>query len=670
MQNRIAPSRNLPGRTHAATPADVASSPLPGGPRHVGRVIDPSVREDGEPEPSLELAGDVPPPAQAEEREPAGPSEPATLTRGNSLRERLLERASQAQHAQEHDSDSLFADLDQIGRSEADRPLESDVGTPGVRAPSAPLAFQRRGRLSPNQQALFTTLLGVATVASLIALASNLDVGSPSAPTTVVAPSATPASSATPQSALPPARPKRVREKLPGPWRIEDAKGEARMRILEGQVKTDAFLVALDKVGVEQRERYRILTSLKGVRDFDRCKKSDRFRVLLEHGSPRVKAFEYIVGPAEVYQSREGADGLLKGSKLDLKVTHNQVSGALVFDGESFDASGERSGFDSGLRKVVAKALDGHLDMSDLSRGDRVRLLAQEMTVLGEFGGYTGIEAIEVRPADSTRAALRVYYFDKAGERGYYDADGRSPYEGGWRKPVKNAPVTSPFNLKRMHPVLKKVTPHLGIDFGAPTGTPVGASSSGTVSFIGYAGPAGNLVKIEHSGGIATGYAHLSRFAEGLKVGDHVKRLQVVGYVGSTGRSTGPHLHFTASRKGEFFDPVTLKLDAMRVVSKEGREIFAQMRAKYDAQLDALPLPDALPALAPKEPTPSTGSIVAAAPPVASPPTSGMDVDDDEDGEQPAPPAIPAAPTKSVVHLTDKELLELSGVSDEGEIAE
>jgi murein DD-endopeptidase MepM/ murein hydrolase activator NlpD len=526
----------------------VASSPLPGGPRHVGRVIDPSVREDGEREPSLELATEPPrvatPDAPGPELEDASP-----LVRGTLLRERLLERAAQADRAPDYDDDGAFADLDQIGRDDQARVSEPEVASGPTRAPSAPIALNRRGRLSPNQIALFMTLLGVATVASLIALASNLDSSvrarlplAPSASAVSAPPAVAPS---VPRES--PARPKRARQKLPGPWRIEDAKNDAKTRVVDGQVKSDAFLTALEKAGIEQRERYRILTSMKGVRDFDRCKKTDRFRVLLERGGARVRAFEYIAGAGEVYQSREGDDGLLKGTKLDLKLAQNQVTGALVYDGSGFDASAERSGFDPGLRKVVAKALDGHMDMNELERGDRLRLVAQETTVLGEFGSYSGVEAIEVRSADGGRA-LRVYYFDHGAERGYYDAEGRAPYEGGWRKPVKDAAMTSPFNMKRLHPILKKVVPHLGIDFAAPVGTPVGASSFGTVSFIGYAGPAGNLVKVEHANNIETGYAHLSRFAEGLKVGDKVKRLQLVGYVGSTGRSTGPHLHFSASR--------------------------------------------------------------------------------------------------------------------------
>src|SRR5688500_4899172 len=116
-----------------------------------------------------------------------------------------------------------------------------------------------------------------------------------------------------------------------------------------------------------------------------------------------------------------------------------------IFKGKSFDQAAELAGFENGLSRVVSKALDGHLALDELEHGDRVRLVAQELTVLGEFGRYKGVEAIEVRRADEARAPLRVYYLDLGSERGYYDGEGHSPHEGGWRKPIKDAPMSSPF---------------------------------------------------------------------------------------------------------------------------------------------------------------------------------------------------------------------------------
>jgi hypothetical protein len=398
-------------------PAVVPSSPGAGGSRHVGRVVDPSVRDDGDPEPDLQLTSE----ATAEE---AAPDESARATNsdvGERARERLLARA-QAARPEAAAEGPVRGGLDEIGRPEErdskDGELEA-VGGPAGRPPSAPLLPRASQQLSPTLIALFGTLIGIATVLTLIALMINLD-RQRTAPLAKSASDTAPGGSAATAAVetAPPAL-KRARQKVPGPWRIADSKDDPKLRVVEGKVSTDPFIKALSGVGVPEKEAYRVIVSMKGVRDFDKCNKSDRFTALLERGSSRLKAFEYAVGPEEIYQAREGDDGLLKGSKLDLKVERNQVTGALVYDGKSFDASAERAGFDGGLSHVVALALQGHLSMDELERGDRLRVIGQEVTVLGEFARYTGVEALEVQPANPKREPVRVYYFDDPSLRGY-----------------------------------------------------------------------------------------------------------------------------------------------------------------------------------------------------------------------------------------------------------
>jgi hypothetical protein len=175
-----------------------------------------------------------------------------------------------------------------------------------------------------------------------------------------------------------------------------------------------------------------------------------------------------------------------------------------------------------------------------------------------------------------------------------------------------------------------------------------------------------------HPGGVETGYAHLSRFAEGLKVGDKVKRLQLIGYVGSTGRSTGPHLHFSASRDGKFFDPETLNLDGMRNLNTQERESFKPIMAKYDPLLDGILMPERFaPLQVVKADAPALAS--AAVPAVVH---EDEAVGDTEEGAAPAQagpaqlPAPGAAPQKpgSSVYLSDKELLEAQSATDDGEV--
>lgn len=651
------------------------------------------MREDGDPEPELTLepspdgaaaegSQDASPASPSVERpDPGAPGSPSAkepvLARGAQMRERLLARAQRA--AEQEPEGSILHALDEIGK-DSERLSTPELPRPSLAAPD--LSRRERNRLSPTLVAVFGTAMGVAVVTSLCAVAMHV-LPRDGAPLISAPPGTTPSTMPTAKGTAPPPNlvQKPSRQKQPGPWRIKDAAGEAGTRLIEGKVGTDAFLRAVQNAGIKEKEAYRLLAAFRDVRNFDKCNKTDRFVALVDRASSRIKAFEYIVSPEEVYQAREGADGLLKGQKLELKVERGEVKGSFMYDGSSVDASAERVGFDPGLSKVIAKALDGHLSLEELEAGDVLRVIAQEVSVLGEFSRYSGIEALEIRRKNKDQPQ-RYYYFDAPNERGYYDAQGRSPYSGGWRKPIPNAPISSHFNLKRLHPVLKTVKPHLGTDFAAPTGTPIGAASYGTISFIGYAGATGNFVKIDHPGGVSTGYAHLSRFEPGLKVGDKVKRMQVIGYVGSTGRSTGPHLHFSVQRNGEYVDPLSLNLDAMRVVSKEHRAAFEAVMQKYNAALDAIPLPPV-----PVEPLPQPAPQAAPPTPAAAPSL------DDGDGDEglgstpashpaaaaPAPaPAEPApepaaataaAPGRSRIYLTDKELQQLQGLSEDGEVA-
>jgi murein DD-endopeptidase MepM/ murein hydrolase activator NlpD len=678
-------------------PAATAPAVSATGTRHVGRVTDPLARDDGESEPELTLTEpsaegeaptsaqrDVPHPVEVadipEKSEPAGrpeaeqdvsdvTDEPEVDGQGDTegihpVRARLLARAAAAKQARGR-AGGRAGPGDVGAASGMDSELDGLGSAPAPSAPSPgamPASLRPSGPLSPNMVALFGTLLGLALVASIIALVMRVQ------PTTGAETEAAPTASAAVTAVATVEKPKRV--KIPGPWRIEDESGDTKLKILRGKIGADPFLRAIQDAGLEKKEAYRVFNALKDLRNLDRCDRSDAFLALVDRASSRVKAFEYVVSKEEVYQARENDKGELAAKKLDFKIERGQVEGAFVVDGGDLDAAAERAGLEKGISSVLARALDGHMSLDELKRGDVLRIVAQEVTVLGEFSRYAGIEALEIRRADDGGQPYRLYYFRGQKERGYYDDKGRAPYEGGWRKPIKDAPITSHFNPKRFHPVLKKIMPHTGTDFGASTGTPVGASSYGTVSFVGPAGPSGNLVKIDHPGGIETGYAHLSRFADGLKVGDKVKRLQIIGYVGSTGRSTGPHLHFTAKRDGKFFDAETLNLDGMRVVAKEERDAFAQVKQKYDGLIDAVRLPEALPpeatAAAPasaapeEEPGPKDDSFAAGGPesPSAAP------------EEAPAAPKPAGGSVQNPVYLTDKELMKAQSADDDGEVSE
>lgn len=621
----------------------------------------------------------TPPPARAEP-DAADPSPPR-----HPVRERLLARAAAARQER---TPSSPGGLDALleAPSEPKRPLDLEldlVGAGAARPPAAPVLGKVHAQLSPNLLAVFGTLLGLTTVASVIALAIHLQpIEHPEARTAQArAPSPT---ITAPKPSATPAEPKIV-----GPWRIADESDNPHFRIIKGQVGVSPFLKAVQDAGLSKKQAYRVFDVLKELKNLDKCGRTDRFMALVARGSKELKAFEYIVSKEEIYQAREDADHRLVAKKLDLKVEHTQLKGAIAYDGGDLDAAAGRAGFPPGLADVIDTALDGHLDVDDLKRGDVLRVIVQEVRVLGAFSRYAGVEALEYRPADAKSKPLRVYYFRDTQGGAYYDASGHANYNGGWRKPIEGAPITSPYSLHRMHPILHRIMPHLGIDFGARTGTPVGASSYGVIEFMGAAGAAGNMVKIKHPGGIETGYMHLSRFAQGLHVGDHVKRMQVIGYVGATGRATGPHLHFMAKKNGKYIDPETLHLDAMRVLPQDERAAFDKVKASYDQILDSIALPAALPSTAPGKgtagatPPPEQSGVAQAPAPAKAPkgdlaraprPTVPANASAATAPTGPAPAQTAAtapAPQKkpSAVYMTDQELLKMQSAEDDGEVS-
>ncbi len=154
---------------------------------------------------------------------------------------------------------------------------------------------------------------------------------------------------------------------------------------------------------------------------------------------------------------------------------------------------------------------------------------------------------------------LQIYRYELAGDVAYYDANGTSVRKSFLRTPVDGARISSGFGMRR-HPILGYSKMHKGVDFAAPTGTPIFAAGDGVIDYLGRNGSYGNFVRIRHANGYSTAYAHASRFGKGLRRGSKVKQGQIVAYVGTTGRSTGPHLHFEITKSGSLVNPAKVKV--------------------------------------------------------------------------------------------------------------
>jgi murein DD-endopeptidase MepM/ murein hydrolase activator NlpD len=371
-------------------------------------------------------------------------------------------------------------------------------------------------------------------------------------------------------------------------FRVASYKADAALELVDGAIGKRTFLAALTRAGVSLAESTRITRAFEGVRKFDRCHPKDTFLIARDRTSHHVVGFEYEVSAIEIYQARE-VDSKLVAKRLDLNVSKRRVTAAILV-GDDFKTSVTDAGLETDIMKRIDDALDGHLSVSDIRHGGRLKIVAIEARLDGAFLGYERIEAVEYAPPRLRKGAapLRVYGFADGKHISHYDAKGQKPFHGGWRLPIPMARITSRFNPKRMHPVLHRIMPHNGIDFAGSTGTPVYAVASGVLKFAADSGPCGNMVQILHAGGLSSSYCHLSKFAPGLDVGEKIEARTLVGYVGQTGRVTGPHLHFAVKRAGQFVDPATLKMGEVAAIAKADREAFAVQRKALDLVLDGL----------------------------------------------------------------------------------
>tara|TARA_B100000902_G_scaffold350098_1_gene359141 strand:- start:1011 stop:2303 length:1293 start_codon:yes stop_codon:yes gene_type:complete len=174
-----------------------------------------------------------------------------------------------------------------------------------------------------------------------------------------------------------------------------------------------------------------------------------------------------------------------------------------------------------------------------------------------------------------------LYYFDKEGSEGHYDKSGKSIKKALMKTPINGARLSSPFGMRK-HPIDGFNKMHRGTDFAAPMGTPIMASGDGVVKKAGWCGGGGNCVVIRHNSTYQTVYAHMSKFAKGIRSGVRVKQAQVIGYVGSTGKSTGPHLHYEVIVNGEKINSQTLKLPSGKILKGDDRKIFETKKIKLD----------------------------------------------------------------------------------------
>ena len=230
------------------------------------------------------------------------------------------------------------------------------------------------------------------------------------------------------------------------------------------------------------------------------------------------------------------------------------------------------------------------VDFFGIQEGDRFTVIYDE-----KFIDTLSVGIGRVWGAKFTHRGKEIYAipFEQNGKLQYWEEDGGSLRKQLLKAPLKFTRISSKFSHARLHPVLKKYRPHHGVDYAAPMGTPVRAVADGTVTKRSYDKAAGNMLKIKHPGNLSSGYLHLRGFAKGIKVGARVSQGQVIGYVGSTGRSTGPHLDFRLWKGSTPINPLKVPQKPTEPISKENKERFNFVKERIMAELNG-EVPDSM----------------------------------------------------------------------------
>lgn len=308
--------------------------------------------------------------------------------------------------------------------------------------------------------------------------------------------------------------------------------------------------------------------------------------------SHRLTALTFDPSTRERVTIRIAADGAIETAAVDRPIERHVMLASGVVTSSLFGA-GDDAGMSDAMITEMAKVLGYDIDFArDIQRGDRFSVVYEAHYQDGEPIGGGAILAVSFVNGGKTFTAIR--HGDDAEPSIYFDADGRPLRKAFLRTPVEFSRISSKFSLGRMHPVLGRMRAHRGVDYAAPSGTPIMASGDGRVTFRGWKSGYGNTVVIDHGNGKTTLYAHLSRFDNAVKNGYRVRQGENIGFVGMTGLATGPHLHYEFRIDGVHRDPLTVVLPKAESLQSTELVAFKRRAAPLLAKLELLDQRDRL----------------------------------------------------------------------------
>ncbi|MFP6861284.1 peptidoglycan DD-metalloendopeptidase family protein [Pseudomonas sp.] len=344
----------------------------------------------------------------------------------------------------------------------------------------------------------------------------------------------------------------------------------------------DTLSTVFAKVGLSATTLHTVLNSSKEAKQLTRLKVGQALEFKLS-ADGQLESLHSKLSDLESIALTKSDNGF--SFKRELVKPEVQTSYSHGVIKSSLFLSAKRAGLSHSLTMDLANVFGYDIDFAmDIREGDEFELIYEKKVVDGKQVGTGNILSARFTNRGKTYTAVR--YTNKQGNSSYYSANGESMRKAFIRTPVDFARISSRFSTGRRHPVLNKIRAHKGVDYAAPRGTPIKAAGDGRIVLAGRHGGYGNAVIIQHGQRYRTLYAHMNGFAKGIRSGGNVKQGQIIGYIGTTGLSTGPHLHYEFQVNGVHVDPLSQKLPMADPIASSEKARFMQLSKPLMAQMD------------------------------------------------------------------------------------
>ena len=356
---------------------------------------------------------------------------------------------------------------------------------------------------------------------------------------------------------------------------------EPKYKKIKHKIKSgETFDKILESYSIEKSEILKIKNSLKDKVNLNKLNTKQIIQFNLDKTNNKISEFVYQTSNTQkIFLKRN-----IESDKFDEKILSIKLDKKIVYNENIILQSLYKAATDENIpaNTIIefARIYGFQVDFQrDIRKQDKFQIMYEiflnEKNEIVETGEIL-FANLKLSGQDNS-----LYYFDKDGSEGHYDKNGKSVKKALMKTPINGARLSSPFGMRK-HPIDGFNKMHRGTDFAAPMGTPIMASGDGVVKKAGWCGGGGNCVKIKHNSTYQTIYAHMSKFARGIKTGVRVKQGQTIGYVGSTGKSTGPHLHYEVLVNGKKVNSQKLKLPSGKILKGKERKNFETKKIKLD----------------------------------------------------------------------------------------